>query len=184
MDVKLSKKKVLSKCSAEDCDNVALWRDLCRKHYMRHYRAGNSPKAKTKLGEPRKFLRHAVAAKTAECILWPFNKTPDGYGKIWQGDDHVIVSRYVCEATHGPQPEGHEAAHNCGTRLCCNPAHIEWKTHVENCADKKDHGTGKLDLFDAAEIRKSNSPAPELAKNYNVSQGHINMVKRNKTWRS
>ncbi len=44
------------------------------------------------------------------------------------------VHRLVCHAIHGapPAPEGWDAAHSCGNRACCNPAHLSWQTWQQN----------------------------------------------------
>lgn len=47
--------------------------------------------------------------------------------------------RLICEAFHGPCPEGHECAHNDGTRDNNAAANLRWATHAENIADKAIH---------------------------------------------
>lgn len=79
-----------------------------------------------------------------ECLLWPFNKTSDGYGRIGIDGKRVAVHRRVCEEVNGlPPTEKHEAAHSCGNGhlACVNPNHLSWKTRAENFADKLIHDT-------------------------------------------
>ena len=76
------------------------------------------------------------------CLLWPFQISTTGYGRLEVNGKKKIASRYVCELAHGEPPtRQHEAAHSCGNSKCVNPKHLRWATHTENEADKLVHGT-------------------------------------------
>ena len=51
------------------------------------------------------------------------------------------VHKLVCEAFHGPRPEGHEVLHGDGDRQNCRAANLRWGTRSENIADAQRHGT-------------------------------------------
>lgn len=51
------------------------------------------------------------------------------------------IHRLVCEAWHGPCPEGKECAHLDGDRLNNHYANLQWVTRKDNHAMKKQHGT-------------------------------------------
>ena len=55
--------------------------------------------------------------------------------------DFARVPVLVCEAWHGPRPEGLEVRHLDGTRLNASPENLAWGTHAENCQDTVRHGT-------------------------------------------
>lgn len=84
-------------------------------------------------------LEKALTAETDDCLLWPYAQI-NGYG---QSGTRVhgtrIAHKIVCLLAHGEQPEGKEAAHKCGVRLCINPRHLYWATRVENMADMLGH---------------------------------------------
>lgn len=132
-------------CAIEGCDKAVKARGLCNAHHRRLLRHGDPLGGGTAQGEPLRFLNeNALAFKGAECLIWPYATLPNGYGHLWINGAGVLASRYVCEKCNGPAPSpSHEAAHNCGNGhlACINPLHLEWKTHVENEADKLIHGT-------------------------------------------
>lgn len=97
-------------------------------------------------GEAQAFIEKALASDTDECVIWPFALSTYGYayaGKC-NGDEPGLVSRRICSETHGPCPDGHEAAHSCGVPACINPKHLSWKTPKGNTADRKVHGTENI----------------------------------------
>jgi len=52
------------------------------------------------------------------------------------------VHRLVCEAFHGPQPEGKQCvAHRDGDVENNRPQNVYWATYLENAADRDRHGT-------------------------------------------
>lgn len=53
------------------------------------------------------------------------------------------VHRLVCEAFHGPPPEGHEVRHLNGDRLDNRRENLAWGTRKENAADSVFHAKGR-----------------------------------------
>lgn len=52
------------------------------------------------------------------------------------------VHRLVCEAFHGPRPEGKQCvAHRDGDTENNRPHNVYWATYLENAADRDRHGT-------------------------------------------
>lgn len=74
-----------------------------------------------------------------ECWPWTGAVTGKGYGHLRRGgrtEGWVYAHRLAYELEHGPIPDDltidHVRARGCTTPLCCNPAHLEVVTRVEN----------------------------------------------------
>lgn len=93
----------------------------------------------------------------SECWLW-FGSTQDnGYGVASSRPCKVYAHRYAYEHTFGPVPAGLEIDHvktrGCTSRRCCNPAHLEAVTKLEN-------------------IRRGESPYAMHARQTHCVRGH------------
>ncbi len=158
--------------------------------------AGGDPlKGGTGHGEPMRFLEEiALTYKGSECLSWPFGKTIAGYAQIHIEDTTANVSRMVCERVKGPPPTpGHEAAHSCGKghEACISPAHVFWKTHIENEADKISHGTSQrgernpMAKLTDPEVRqilalKGVMTQRAIAQKFHISQAHVSLIHTSK----
>lgn len=141
----------------------------------------------------RDWAEEAVKFQGDECLPWPFS-APGGYGEFQYKRVRVRVNRYVCEKVHGAPPtDRHEAAHLCGNSLCCNPRHLAWKTHIENIADKRIHGTllmgerhhqAKLTQKQVLEIRSLHMKKPlrRIAEKYGVGRATVENIIYGVTW--
>lgn len=103
------------------------------------------------------------------------------------------VHRLVCEAFHGPAPEGYEAAHNDGVRTNCHEDNLRWATPADNTADKNGHGTmlraeahpmAKLDEGKVRFIRSSTQGPTALGRKYGVHPSVIKGIRSGKIWKS
>jgi len=62
-------------------------------------------------------------------------------------DGHVekaYLHRLICEAFHGPCPDGMECRHLDGDKTNNNASNLKWGTKLENESDRKAHGTTAL----------------------------------------
>jgi hypothetical protein len=72
------------------------------------------------------------------CWLWPGSCTPNGYGTVNARPPYVdrqkplLVHRVMYQHFIGEIPPGLELDHLCRVRSCCNPAHLEAVTRLEN----------------------------------------------------
>lgn len=70
---------------------------------------------------------------------WPWLGAPDkdGYGQIWDGHAAKMkrAHKVSAEIHHGPA-DGRVVMHSCDDPSCCNPAHLFYGSHADNCADK------------------------------------------------
>lgn len=184
-------------CSIPDCNKPACnSRGWCHAHYWRWQKHGDPLGGGTAFGEPRKFYE-TVALKFLgdDCLLWPFGHSKGGYPQIWLNRQKRYVHRLVCEAHNGPPPDpNYETAHSCGNKSCVAKAHLSWKTHVENEADKVAHGTrlvggahsmARLSQSDISTIRAlaGKVKQDELAARFGVTQAHISNIIRGQRWK-
>jgi hypothetical protein len=103
----------------------------------------------------------------------------------------IAVHKAVCEAFHGPRPEGMEAAHNDGDKNNNCADNLRWATPSENSLDRRVHGTNgvnrRLTLDQAREIRnryvKGGSVLlRHLSEEFGISVASINDITRGLTY--
>ncbi len=71
--------------------------------------------------------------RSGDCWLWTGAKANTGYGQLRIDNKPLLSHRVVYEQIVGPIPEGLSLDHLCRVPACCNPAHLEPVTHLENC---------------------------------------------------
>lgn len=143
------------------------------------------------MSKREQFIGAALSSDIDGCILWPFAvRKSSGYGAHntpSPAKKSVDAHRYVCEMAHGVAPtERHQAAHECGNKLCVNPKHLSWSLPVENMADAIRHGTlrgggrYRQRLFEAqiADICSSTDSLLRLAEKYDSDVSYIGRVRR------
>lgn len=185
-------------CSVSECGKNAIKRGLCTAHYKRLMRHGSPTAGRTAPGVAHAFVRDVVLPfEGDECLFWPFATNDGSRGVIRVDGRSVLVSRYVCAATHGaPTRRGLEAAHSCGKGHlgCVNPRHLSWKTPSENQADKLLHGTHtrgerhplvKLAEADVLAIRslRGKQTQNKIAETYGVSVTTVCQIQTGTSWR-
>lgn len=137
-----SQRKVRARCTVPDCQSPAYGHGYCSKHYQRWVRSGSPTAGRTDEGAAQHWLRHALAYSGTDCLPWPFAMNAGGYGVIRHEGRNHVVSRLICQIAHGTPPAaGLDSAHSCNNRICCNPAHVSWKTRLANMADALEIGT-------------------------------------------
>ena len=109
-----------------------------------------------------------------DCILHTGQVSPNGYGRLSDGKRYA--HRWAWEVFHDtPIPEGLVVKHNCDTKLCINPLHLDLGTQSENVQEAYDRGlrkpTRKLsnDQIKAIKIR-INENNSALAREFGVSR--------------
>jgi hypothetical protein len=168
---------------------------LCCGHYKRWRRHGDPAAGGITPGTAHEFYRELLKYEGDDCVQWPFG-TVGGYGNIHIGRKSKVVSRLLCEDTHGPPPTPeHHAAHSCGNgRLgCVNRHHLRWATPAENLADRVHHGTtnhgerngsAKLSIDDVRQIRalKDFMVQTEISAMFGVSFGTVSKIHKRRIW--
>lgn len=167
--------------------------------HARRLRRNGDPLARKKPanGEALAFyVNQVVPYDGDECLVWPFTRDKQGYGKLMVDGKNKTVSRLVCEAANGPPPTlRHDAAHSCGRGKfgCVAKRHMRWATRKENVADMIAHGTmsrgsqrriAKLHEADVLEIvsRRGKVRTSVLAKQYGVKNATICDIMSGRNW--
>ena len=123
-------------------------------------------------------------------ILMPFLTA--GYPSVKLSRDGRPTTHYchrlVCEAWHGPRPDGCDVAHNDGEKSNNAPSNVRWATRQENAKDKVRHGTQprgddlwftKISDAEVAAIRADeDSPSRVWAERLDVSASHVRNIRR------
>lgn len=182
-------------CLVSGCGNPFKAKGFCDDHYRRFLKYGAPEAGPTFRGAPATFFSETVLTHDGDdCLLWPYAIGSHGYGTITLNGELKLVHRAACEARHGRAPSPDlDAAHNCGSRACCNPKHLRWDTRSGNMEDMLAHDThhrggrqwmAKLTEPQVREIRrlKLSMSLSELAARYGVSVGAIRGVVSRKTW--
>jgi len=132
-------------CSIPGCGKPLCARGWCQAHYKRWKASGDpgtTPIRKASDFTVPQWVEAAAKITQQDCLIWPFCVSERGYGKFRADGWTQRAHRAVCELAHGPAPQDKpHAAHRCGNRLCCNPAHLYWATASENQLDRVAHGT-------------------------------------------
>lgn len=111
--------------------------------------------------------------------------------------DHITrrIHRLVALAFLGPQPEGHEVAHNDGDKLNNRASNLRWATRASNVADTIRHGRmpngsrkpeAKLTELAVIEMRslyRAGLTQREIGEWFGVSQQTAQRALTGKTWR-
>lgn len=129
-------------CAVEGCGREFVARGYCGRHYARMRRFGDLRQRKINHGDRLKWVEEvALKSETDDCVLFPYGQSGK-YFIVMVDKKRIYGHKYTCEKIHGAPPSPvHEAAHSCGKDKCCNPRHLRWAPHIENCADRKLHGT-------------------------------------------
>ena len=136
-------------CSMDGCEKHEFARGWCSMHWAR-WRAHGDPTIVKKRGRPSEAfgsLRERFDAKVEKdygewgCWRWVGAHHELGYGRINDrstGELRQLRAHVVAwEWENGPVPEGEELDHfrfpeRCIGPACCNPEHLEPKSHKEN----------------------------------------------------
>lgn len=134
---------VKGNCVIDNCTRRQHAHGWCDTHYQRWRKYGSTdlpaPPSLTelRLALGRRLLSHLK--QQDDCLVWTGTVGNAGYGLISTGGRQgktVLVHRLAYELWVGPIPEGltidHVRARGCRSKLCCEPAHLEPVTLLEN----------------------------------------------------
>ena len=184
-------------CSVDGCGKKRFGRSLCQMHYARLRTHGDVHGGKYHHGDQEKYLKEVVLNFIGDdCLVWPFERTRKGYGRIKTRGERFSAHRLVCAEVYGAPPsERHVAAHSCGNGHlgCVSPRHLRWATHKENHADKLIHGTvlrgernHNASMTEAtarrAKAMLGNMTQQKIAEALGITRSAVRDIKIGKSW--
>lgn len=151
---------------------------------------------KARNGEPMKWVHEMSSYDGDDCLIWPFARSPNGYGMLLAEGKFITASRYMCVVAHGkPVSPKLQATHSCGNGHigCMTPKHLRWRTAQQNAAEKVDHGTHHRGARNATckltevQVLRLRSCQPgerlsDLAREFGVSLGAACDARARRTW--
>lgn len=137
-----------------------------------------------------RWIRQHADHAADTCLIFPFYRAPDGYGRAAFLGKGYYAHRLMCEIAHGASPgKEYEVAHLCGNgnRGCANPRHLSWKTKSANRRDSNLHGTGvrnmngnrgRLTADQVAQIRdlKGKKTQVDIAAMFGISAPSVRAI--------
>ena len=133
--------------------------------------------------------------RRSEDECWPFlgARVPaGGYGRVLFKGTLMAAHRAAYIIATGQVPAGLDVMHHCDNPPCCNPAHLEAVTTLENMQDAKrkrrhahgERGRAKLTEEQVREILslKGTISGNRLCLQYGVHAGCIHAIWRGDSW--
>lgn len=188
------------RCEAIGCEKVIFRRCFCSMHYSRVLRTGsteNSSRRAIANNEGLEWLTKNASYVGEECLVFPFSRSKEGYGRVTYKGKRIGAHRAMCFIAHGQPPTvKHEAAHSCGKGHigCVSPNHLRWATRSENIEDREKHGAGnkgekhgnsKLLISDVFSIKakvKNGETQASVASEYGIAQSTVSKICLGARW--
>lgn len=151
-------------CAVDGCHRDAKARGWCKTHWLRWRKTGDPLGI---IGQPRidvltRIMRRVVK-HDGGCWIFMGHLNRQGYGQVTLSteDGRALVHRVVYMRLVGPVPQGKELDHRCRVRACCNPAHLEPVTHLENVRRGDASAVHRARHADASTCGKGHPRTPE-----------------------
>jgi len=190
----------MRRCQFPGCGKPLCSRGLCWGHYdqMKGGRELKPLRIRHGKAEIDLWIEQMLSGDGDEsCIQWPFSRSSSGYGQLKRSAEDIeffSAHRWICYLANGhPGDWSMQAAHSCGKggEGCVNPAHLDWKTPVENNLDKLDHGThqygelvgnSKLTRGEVRTIFTDPRMARDIAADFGIDPSTVRLIKSRKVW--
>ena len=134
---------------------------------------------------------------SGKCWEWIGRKSPEGYGRFWDGDKDTTAHRFAYSLVYGAIPDGMFICHHCDNPGCVRTSHLFMGTHSDNMRDSiakgrhvdnrgERHGLSRLCENDIYEIRRLRSLGIEqkiLAKMWRICRPNVSLIVTRKRWK-
>lgn len=146
------------------------------------------PQGKPKASLEERFMRRTRVV--GECWIWTGNSYLNGYGqlskRVW-GTSYP--HQWACHTWNGsplPVEKGKCVKHSCDTRLCVNPAHLEYGTLQENIQEMVERNPSAMGRITPTEdelqtlriMIQEGTPRREMARRIGHGRNWIDRVCR------
>lgn len=174
-------------CSIPGCGKTAYGHGLCSQHYQRWRSHGDPLGGRPPNGAALEFLRNTIANPPNDCVVWPYNLTSEGYGKVlWKGKGVKAhrLSLALHEGIEMPDPSI-DTRHLCNNRPCINPIHLAWGSRKENMIDMAkagNHPGQKLTPDEVMAIRSAEGTCKGIGERFGVGAMTVSRIKRHQRW--
>lgn len=135
-------------CSIDACERPPRARGMCSRHYAKWYKENPEAPRRTYSSGPRlsiapleRIKLYAPLDAESGCWIWQRSIQANGYARMTVKGERHYVHRLAYELLVGPIPEGLHLDHLCRNRACCNPAHLEPVTCLENVRRGQGNGS-------------------------------------------
>lgn len=183
-------------CSVEDCGKPARTRGWCAVHYNQFHRTGRVGGLINRRGQRLVWIAEHVSHQGDECLLWPFSRLPNGYGRVFFEGTYRSAARVMCQKANGaPASPEMETLHSCGNGHlgCMNPRHVRWGTRLENMQDAIAHETTTRGARNSQavlledqvrEIRRLavDTPYAVVADKFSITPSAVGLIVRRERW--
>ena len=136
------------------------------------------------MSDADRFWQRVAKGPPSRCWPWTGATTEKGYGRLKWNGRAVSAHRIAYELAVGEIPKGNSyhgvvVRHTCDNRLCCNPAHLQLGTQLENMGDAVTRGrtTTAFSLDKIAAICADPRSQRQVAADYGVSSSTISNVR-------
>jgi hypothetical protein len=123
-------------CSIDECENNAIARGWCSKHWVRWRNHGDPVGLKTNSAPSdwERFWAKVDKENADGCWLWTGTLNDGGYGQFAPTFGRNTKAHRYCYAEFiGPIPDDKPIIdHKCRVRSCVNPEHLRAVSHAEN----------------------------------------------------
>lgn len=143
-----------------------------------------------------RFWSRVKVLRPNQCWEWQEkSRNEHDYG-IFRPTKHsgvVKAHRFAWAAVNGDLKDGIVIRHKCDNPPCCNPAHLEDGTQIDNISDavsrrrnrRGGNGHSRLTLEDVTTIRELKQRGiknDEIARRFGISQPYVSMILNGKRW--
>lgn len=131
----------------------------------------------------------------SKCWTWLHAKHPHGYGTVWFEGRLWKAHRLAWTLSIAPIPQGKVLRHRCNNPPCCNPAHLQLGTQLDNIKDMDRQGRRRVGIGERQRSAKLKAvwvplirafckwrPATEVGTFFGISGHQVGSIRSGKNW--